>query len=279
MAASPLQAADEAPVVLEPSSPWNVDFGEDKCRLARTFGGEGNRHVLFFEQGGPASYFGFTVAGPQLERFRSARIAIRFGEHPVIEVGQHFTGTVESFGPALIYSGMVFVRDGAQNTGFGQRLCSLPEIDLVQAAKVTKISIRKSKREVIFNTGKLTEPVNVLNQCAQCLLNSWGLDLERHRTVKRIPIWINEYTVARAIQASYPESALSKGEQAIIRMRVIVDENGKVAECKLIETTLAKSLDSPACTAMRRARFEPALDRNGQPMRSYYMTNIIYRVN
>lgn len=26
------------PVVLKPSSPWSVDFGENKCRLVRFFG-------------------------------------------------------------------------------------------------------------------------------------------------------------------------------------------------------------------------------------------------
>src|SRR3546814_10235975 len=81
LAASPARAADDAPVVLEPSSQWNVDFAEDRCRLARTFGGEGNRHILLFEQGGPTAAFGLTVAGPQFERFKTDRVALRSEEH------------------------------------------------------------------------------------------------------------------------------------------------------------------------------------------------------
>jgi hypothetical protein len=47
LAAMPAQAE---PVVLKPSSPWNVDFGEDKCRLSRLFGEGENQHYLAFQQ-------------------------------------------------------------------------------------------------------------------------------------------------------------------------------------------------------------------------------------
>ena len=41
--ASPLHADDKnAPVVLEPKGAWNIDFAEDKCRLARAFGSQEN---------------------------------------------------------------------------------------------------------------------------------------------------------------------------------------------------------------------------------------------
>ena len=42
---SPAAAAAD-PVVLKPSSPWNVDFAETKCRLARLFGEGDDRHLL-----------------------------------------------------------------------------------------------------------------------------------------------------------------------------------------------------------------------------------------
>ena len=280
MAASPARAADDVvPVVLEPTSQWNVDFGEDKCRLARTFGGEGNRHILFFEQSGPSASFGFTVAGPQLRRFGTDRIKVRFGAHPVITDSLAYTGSVKNFGPALIYSRLKFVPEDGWEPDFGERLHSLPEIGLAQAAMVSNVSVRQGKREIIFETGKLTEPVNVLNQCAQNLLISWKLDLDRHRTATRLPVWTNEMEVAKKIQANYPESALQKGEQAILRLRAIIGESGKVAECATVKATIAESFNSVACNAMKIARFEPALDQHGQPMRSFYIATISYKIN
>lgn len=279
LAASPARAADDAPVILEPSSQWVVNFAEDHCRLTRTFGGEGNRHVLFFEQSGPSAWFGFTVAGPQLRRFGTARIKVRFGAHPVNTGSLAYTGSVENFGSALIYSRLKFAPDDSREPDFGERLHSLPEIGLAQAAMVSNVSVRQGKREIIFETGKLTEPVNVLNQCAQNLLISWKLDLDRHRTATRLPVWTNGIEVAKKIQANYPESALQKGEQAILHMRAIIDETGKVAECATVKATIAESFNSVACNAMKIARFEPALDQHGQPMRSFYITTISYKIN
>ena len=70
-----------APAVLEPSTYWNVDFGEEKCRLARAFGDAENRHLLFIEQGGPSSSFGMIAVGDAFERFRRpSRISVQFGE-------------------------------------------------------------------------------------------------------------------------------------------------------------------------------------------------------
>ena len=62
-------------------------------------------------------------------------------------------------------------------------------------------------------------------------------------------------------------------------MRVMVNEAGAVTDCHLERATKLESLNSPACKEMQRATFEPALDRDGTAMPSYYATTIVYRVN
>lgn len=279
LAASPLQAADEAPVVLEPSSQWVVDFAEDRCRLVRTFGPDDSRHVLIFEQGGPGRAFGLTAAGPGLVRFRSTRTSVRFGEFPPYLDKSSFTGTLGTFGAAIIWSNLAFAPIDDTAVDFPVFVPTLPEIDVEKAAKVSAISLQWGKSTLIFNTGTLGDAVKVLNQCAQDLLGSWGLDLERHRTAARLPVWTNESEIVRSMIAAYPEKALRKEAQAIIRMRIIVDEAGRVAECKLVDATAEDGLSSPACKVMQKAIFSPALDREGKPIRSFYLNNIVYRLN
>jgi len=97
--------------------------------------------------------------------------------------------------------------------------------------------------------------------------------------MSRLPRWTNEQAVVRRIQATYPLQALRRGESGIIRLRVTVEEDGSISDCILDKATIAESLDPPACREMRRAEFEPALDKGGNPMRSFYQTNIIYRVS
>ncbi|MEL6738005.1 MAG: TonB family protein, partial [Pseudomonadota bacterium] len=99
-----------------------------------------------------------------------------------------------------------------------------------------------------------------------------------HLTATRLPKWSNEASVVRRIVARYPGKALQRGEQAILQMRVIVDESGKVTSCKIDEATTAGNVESPACREMANAKFDPALDADGQPFTSYYSTSIIYRI-
>ena len=61
-------------------------------------------------------------------------------------------------------------------------------------------------------------------------------------------------------------------------MRVIVSEDGKVEKCS-IDASTTNELDSPACREMERAEFEPALDAQGEPFRSYYATTITYMMS
>ncbi len=84
--------------------------------------------------------------------------------------------------------------------------------------------------------------------------------------------------VVRRIQDAYPSRARNRGEQGLVRMRVIVSPEGTVENCTIIKATEADNLESPACRAMLGAQFSPALDAAGQPMRSYYVTRITYQM-
>lgn len=275
----PAGALSAKPVEIAPSSQWNVDFGADKCRLARMFGEGDNRHIVFFEQYGPANDFGMTVAGPAFRKYRSKeRTELRFSEGQEARSGEPFTGTVEGVGEGVIYSSVSLGLDGAEAALADEATNRLPQLYTAEAAQVEFVGLRQRGDEVRLMTGPLDDAFAVLNQCTQSLVGDWGLDVEAHLSATRLPRWINVEAVSRRIVRDYPTRAVYAGEQGIMRMRVIVDTKGEVEECIILKATKTDSLESPACKAMRDARFEPALDRDGQPMRSYYSTSIVYRM-
>lgn len=280
--AAPAWADDKnAHVVLEPSTYWSVDFGEEKCRLARAFGEGEDTHLLFIEQGGPGSGFGFVVIGDAFERFRRPdRISVQFGEFDPIKEIIPLLGSTEDFGSSLIYSKMKFYDPPEVEGDAGEVKDpeALPRLDVEAANAINFITLRYGERAVVFETGNLGEAIAVLNECSLNFVDEWGLDRAAHESMTRSPIWMNEESVAKKIAANYPSRALRRGESAVIRMRVIVETDGSVSECVLQKATIAKSLDSPACREMQQAKFEPALDKEGRPMRSFYMTNIIYKL-
>jgi TonB family protein len=277
LAAMPAQAE---PVVLKPSSPWNVDFGEDKCRLSRLFGEGENQHYLAFQQYWPARDAGLTVAGPAFERFRSLdRTQVRFYETQAPMRTTPFTGKVEQFGTGVIFSNLK-IDSGEPETNVidkpGQG--GLPQMDTALGNQVQFVELKQGGREVRLATGPMGEAFEVLNQCTLELLRDWGLDAERHLTMQSGPRWINQAALTRKITANYPTGALAQGEQAIMRMRVIVSAEGTVESCTILKATNTIRLESPACEVMQGARFEPARDASGQPFRSLYATSITYRI-
>lgn len=278
--AAPLVAA-ESPVELAPSSKWNVDFAPDKCQLIRTFGEGENLHYLRFQQYSPGEAAGLTVAGPAFKRFRSrSETDLRFFESQTPHRTKPFTGTVEGFGTGVIYSSVTVDRGmpdrpPEDNTPHDP---SVPLLDTALGTQVQFIELRQGGRVVRLKTGPLNAAFEVLNQCTLDLLRDWGLDAEKHLTALSGPRLINQGAIVRRIQSDYPSDALREGEQAILRMRVIVSEHGKVESCTMIEATQTKDLESPACRLMKSATFEPARDANGAAFKSYFATSITYRI-
>ena len=293
--AAPVFAKDELPgevakhegaVVLEPSSPWNIDYGESRCRLARVFTSGEERFALFFEQGSPSEQFSVTFGGPEVDRMtRPGDIFIGMKrDKPMTKYDAFGRAELPDFGPAIIFQTTLVEDDPSEDENAGKsskrksderKQGQLLHVDLEEAGRIDQIVLRRGKRILSVETGNMKAPFEALNQCAKSLLTIWGLDADQHDLFTPVQ-WQNKMSVIRRIQDRYPSKALRRGEQGIFRMRIIVEADGTMSECHINNATLTNSLASPACQEMRRARFEPALDANGEPMRSYFMTRIIY---
>lgn len=271
-----LAASDDA-IILQPISPWNIDFGENRCRLTRVFGSSDDQHLLYFEQAAPGSNFGMTLAGSQVQPFTNVRrLYIGMERDETMRLRERFArGDVAGVGPAVILTSFGFGSRGPE--GAPQDALRSAGIDLAEAETADRIVLQRSGRVLSFETGNMMPPFQALNTCTKDLLRDWGLDPEQHSTYYP-PRWSNQRTLARRLQQQYPSEALRAGEQGIFRLRVIVEADGTVSDCHLEESTEMDRLESPACREMRRARFEPARDAEGNPMRSFYATTISYSI-
>lgn len=75
----------------------------------------------------------------------------------------------------------------------------------------------------------------------------------------------------------YPSRSLQRDEEGTSRIRLTVGTNGKVTNCTASGATAA--LDAAACKfAKRRARFRPALDRDGNPTTGSYSTSVRWQI-
>ncbi|XUU61332.1 TonB family protein [Erythrobacter sp. HA6-11] len=277
-------AAREDAVKLEPRSPWNIDFGEKRCRLSRLFGSDDSPHLLYIEQASPSKGFELTLAGPELKRYERRRFERNLGVDvgfigyvPMIEL-RPMRGEVSGYGDALIFSTLAIeVREELADIAEERRQIT-GGLDLQRANSINRFVIKNDDDILSFETGNMQGPFQALNACTEELLIRWGLNPEQHKLYTPTK-WTNIRTLAQRISETFPRDALRKGEQGVFRMRLIVEEDGSWSECTVENATATETLQSPACQAMKRAKFEPALDAQGNPMRSYYATRIIYAID
>lgn len=280
LAANPAHAE---PVVLKPSSPWNVEFADEKCRLSRIFGQGDARHLLLIEQFGPETRFIMTAAGPSFERFKDREVTgLKFlSARDEIEI-KPFLGTITDFGPAVVASSVPSAQkaETIPSPDSERIVTGLPHLDTDSAKEIEFVSLRQTKGgEVRLISGPLDDAFAVLNQCTADLVSVWGLNVEQQRAASKRPRWIDPEKVTKKILDSYPSSAVRQGEQGLLRMRLMVNEVGGVESCLIISATKTKKLDGPPCRIMQKAQFEPALDAEGKPMRSFFLTAITYTLN
>jgi protein TonB len=81
------------------------------------------------------------------------------------------------------------------------------------------------------------------------------------------------------IQENYPARAVRDEIEGRVGVRVTVGPNGRVADCSVSSSSGSSVLDDAACAGMRSyARFNPALDREGNPTTGSYSTTIVYQL-
>lgn len=148
-------------------------------------------------------------------------------------------------------------------------------------AEITGLAITRAFREnFVLETGPMHEPMAVMRDCLDKLLGYWGIDVEAHRSLLRQvrPVEIERWS--RELVERYPSNLLQDGEQAVVRIRMNISEVGRPTACTVQLSMSNSQFEELACALLlRHARFEPALDGNGDPIASYWVTQVTYQIN
>jgi len=268
LAALSVPATAQDFVMVQPSSDWALSMADGYCVIARNFG-EGDQTVqLDLRSYEPEGRFYVLVSGDLASPSPTAD-RIRF-----------VMGAAESFDVTFV-AGMIAER----KTIMLKPLFSLgplpPETrERMEARQPVsayadpefEANIRELRfldgldQEFGLATGTLGPVMQALRQCTQLLTDDWGITFEQHMQLSRVALPSAQF---RWIGSRRFQRQLAEG--AFWTMRFIVDEEGRVAQCNI---TGAKSEEAAAeaCEiAQSRARFEPALDAEGNPARDYWL--------
>jgi len=82
---------------------------------------------------------------------------------------------------------------------------------------------------------------------------------------------LTNWREARPTAADYPPASWAVGDGGSAEYELSVDTKGKVTGCEVIESSGHQTLDDLSCSiSTERAVFEPAMDRDGQPVTSVF---------
>ncbi|MCB2066814.1 MAG: hypothetical protein KDE15_09275 [Erythrobacter sp.] len=268
-AASPANAQDA--VRLQPVTSWSLDYAQDSCRLIRTFGTGNQQVTLGLTAYAPGGMFFLSAAGEltrvtrRAENVTVALDAVESFDARYLQVD--FDGTPGLLVTNAITMGrppegvMQAMRDGRPIESFSD-----PAVE----AQVQSIGIVDGlEHEFIAETGSMQAPMAALMECTRELVTHWDIDQAANAALTRtarpatIPWrWLEMRDLPRSMR-----------QPMIVNYRLIVDRQGRVADCHIAGTDESSEFAAIACARLaENASFLPAEGPDGTPVQSYFVS-------
>ena len=271
-------ADDAAPAALKPVSAWIVDYADDSCALRRTFGSAEQPVWLELRQFSPGDEFLVTVASSTFKSRKRVPKAQFLPDGPIRQ------DKLTAYG---IYG------KGVEGVAFPDTLRPAPgrgtpqSLENWQAGEqearersITGLSLEDAfDTDFVLQTGELYRPMNAMRACLDDLLASWGVDPAINRTLSRKAQPLDQSRWARPIQSRFPTGLFRIGGSSTVGFRLLIDEAGKVTGCRVQRPVVDESYEKEICGIFeKQAKFSPALDASGNPVKTVYLMGVVYSV-
>lgn len=278
MVVAPAAQAQDETVVFRASGAWTADYGDDYCRLIRTFTDGQREFSLALERLQPGPQVRLIAVGEGLRPFRGAdQIAYRFQPSGSSGKTRYVRSTTAdgkqfvSFDPVTLAPPPAFTPPAA-----GAAPAPPPLYDRAteqEAARaITGLALTEGLiSPVRVETGALGAAIGALQACADDLLAVWGLDPDKHKTMTAMPM-LDPKSDGVLPQGTIPFGEFGKLSGGANQVRLLIGADGKVTGCSIYSPSLSQTLNDRICgLATERASFQPAKDAAGQAMASVWM--------
>lgn len=251
--------AAQAPCWAAPPSPqWRIEPSDSRCVAVRQFGSADKPTTLALKAAAHADVIQVAIL----------RAGLRKGylqSKATVDVdGKDYSTTALSYPIG----------------GDRRRVAHLINLDeatsaLLRSAKVLQTTVIEGTHET-FDMGDAARLWSDLGDCVSKLRQRWN---------------VGEYAASKKTRSArgnigalfseddYPVRAILADESGATRVGLLIDENGLVRDCTLLETSGIAMLDSRSCGIItQRAKFEPALGENGKPIKSAAVQTIRWKL-
>jgi len=80
-----------------------------------------------------------------------------------------------------------------------------------------------------------------------------------------------------SIVPNYPDQARRRNQEGSLKLRVKIDDLGRVRDVEVVEADLPGVFDEAALDAFRNARFHPAM-KDGRPVRYQAYIRVVFKL-
>lgn len=265
--AAPARASDAE--VLAHGGKWIANFDEGACELFAPFGYGESQVSLRISKFAPGDAFVLSVYGKRFDAIRSgANVKVEFGPGGAEREADTLRADVKE-NPVLMLGqsdllGRTYVRDEIP-----------PAISQAQEEAISWVDLTVPKSgKIRLDLKSMGKPMKVMRTCLQNMVRNWGYDPDVQATLSR-KVEAKGNPATWATTNDYPKEMLRQGGQGIVRFRLDIDEIGAVTGCRVQQRTNPDDFAALTCRLMtKRAKFSPALDANGQTVKSFYVNTV-----
>lgn len=245
----PARAASDQPI-----SNWGIEPSDARCVAVRQFGSVNKPTILALK------------ASPYADVIQIAilRAGLRRGY-------LQSKATVDTDSKDYVTTALSYPLDGDR-----RRVAHLISLDAETSAalrttRTLQTTIVEGTRET-FDMGQMASLWKNLDDCVSSLRRHWNIGENAESIMSEPP---RGNMQALFSPEDYPVRAILADESGATRIGLLIDKNGRVRDCTLLETSGIAMLDSRSCGIItQRAKFVPATDDKGKPMRSPWVQTI-----
>lgn len=268
-------AAEKAPVSLARTTKWEMRYDDDSCSLLAQFAGAKDAATLAITKVSPGDWFEMRIYGKMLTYGTlEMPIEVAFGNGaPIRRNALSATGGGDAKLPAAIISGLRL--DGWEPDRNAAANAPVPMVSTEQEKAIRSITFKPpGKGRYRLETGSLGAPLAAMRTCTDNLVKSWGYDPAVQASLKR-PATPTSNPASWLGSNDFPTKALMEGMNGYVKFRLDVDPEGNVSGCRILYRTNPDQFADTSCRLLsKRAKFVPALDAAGRPVKSYFMSAI-----
>lgn len=255
--------AEVPPILLSATSKWQMDYAPSECRLVRSFGTGSGKITLQFGRMLVENYLEITIVGPNLQgpkNLGAVSVSTKTMENiPNMEM-QSFERTD---------TGLDVIRFKSN----GSISIALDRDIAAKVPTVMTVALSKDKR-LNIGLGSMNGAMAALDKCMDDLMTTWGLSPAEQRARRSAPQPLNR-PVDWFRPEDYPAFHGFFGEGALITIRLIVSSAGSLRNCEVAKAGGSKDFEDLTCQiALKRARFLPAVGKDGKPIDSVWTARI-----